>query len=142
MLFINLEDSSAKIEVLVFPKIYKKNVLIWQPDNIVSIKGKINTKDGQLKIIAEDIKEISHQETITSETSKKFVINLPTNTKKEILNKIKNTLEKYKGDIQVNIILKQNGVSREIKTKSRVSYDLELIKDLNLILPTGIFQFQ
>ncbi|MDP1340376.1 OB-fold nucleic acid binding domain-containing protein, partial [Klebsiella variicola] len=49
MLFVRLEDTSAAVEILVFPSLLKKDPTLWQEDKIVIIQGKISDKDGVIK---------------------------------------------------------------------------------------------
>ncbi|HNZ86183.1 MAG TPA: DNA polymerase III subunit alpha [bacterium] len=58
MLFVTIEDSSAQIEVIVFPKLCEEYLDILVEDNIVSVKGKLNFKDDQPKILAESFSNI------------------------------------------------------------------------------------
>jgi len=62
MIFATLEDTTGKIEVLVFPKLLKSNTEIWAEGNIVSVKGKVNNKDGVFKLFAENISEVNQNE--------------------------------------------------------------------------------
>ena len=55
MMFVTVEDLSGKAEVLVFPKLLKEDGDIWQNDSVVSISGKISTKDGEVKILADKV---------------------------------------------------------------------------------------
>lgn len=63
MLFMKLEDFSGSLEAVVFPKLYEKVNLLCQTDNIVIVEGKINSRDNELKLLADSIEEIGHQET-------------------------------------------------------------------------------
>ena len=58
MLFVTLEDSSGKIEILVFPKQLEKNPVIWKEDKIVLISGKVTNRNDELKIICDSVEEI------------------------------------------------------------------------------------
>lgn len=58
MLFLKIEDLTGEIEALVFSDIIKRNPLLFQENKILKIKGRLSEKDGVLKIICEDIKEI------------------------------------------------------------------------------------
>ncbi len=53
MLFVKIEDTAAKIEVLVFPKTLAEFPDIWKEDNVMFIKGKVSDKDGIPKILCE-----------------------------------------------------------------------------------------
>ena len=58
MLFINLEDLSNRIEVVVFPSTIERNPTLFQENKIVMIEGRLDSKDGVPKVICEGIEEI------------------------------------------------------------------------------------
>jgi DNA polymerase III subunit alpha len=58
MLFVNVEDLSSKIEVVVFPRIIERNPAAFQENKIVMVSGRLDSKDGIPKIICEDIEEV------------------------------------------------------------------------------------
>lgn len=58
MLFLEFEDLSGKIEILVFPDMLKENPILFQENKILEIRGRVSDKDGELKIITEEAKEI------------------------------------------------------------------------------------
>ena len=58
MLFIGIEDLTAKIEGLVFPSVLAKNPDIFQDGAIIQVKGRLSDKDGELKILCEEVKEL------------------------------------------------------------------------------------
>jgi len=62
MLFLNLEDLTNKVEVVVFPGVIDRNPTALQENKIVFIKGKVDNRDGEIKIIADEIEEIINQE--------------------------------------------------------------------------------
>jgi len=58
MLFVRLEDMSNTMEVLVFPSILKENPDIWQEEKIVIMNCKLSDKDGESKLICNQVKEL------------------------------------------------------------------------------------
>ena len=58
MLFTKLEDWANKIEVVVFPDLLEKNPEIWAEDKIVAVSGRVDNRDGNLKIICDAVKEL------------------------------------------------------------------------------------
>jgi len=58
MLFLNLEDLTAKIEVIAFPGTIDKNPAAFQENKIVFVWGRVDNRDGVPKLIAEEIEEI------------------------------------------------------------------------------------
>jgi DNA polymerase-3 subunit alpha len=60
MLFVTLEDEKAKIEVLVFPNTLEKTATVWQEDKPVIITGRLDDKDGNLKLLCEEVRELNN----------------------------------------------------------------------------------
>ncbi len=54
MLFVNLQDLTNQIEVLVFPSVLEKTANVWREENIVVAKGRLSNKDGNLKLLADE----------------------------------------------------------------------------------------
>lgn len=59
MLFVGIEDTTGVSEILVFPRLYQETHTLWQSDQIVVVEGRISTKDGQIKVIANQIWELT-----------------------------------------------------------------------------------
>ena len=58
MFFVDVEDLSSKIEVVVFPSILEKNPTIFQENKIIMVSGRVNSRDGLPKLICEEVKEV------------------------------------------------------------------------------------
>ncbi len=58
MLFLKLEDLSDKAEVVVFPSILERNLPTFQENKIVFISGRIDHRNNEPKIIADNAEEI------------------------------------------------------------------------------------
>jgi len=58
MLFVDLEDLSDRIEVVVFPGIIERNPAVFQENKIVMVSGRMDSRDGVPKLICEEIEEI------------------------------------------------------------------------------------
>ncbi|MCA9309387.1 hypothetical protein KC973_03350, partial [Candidatus Saccharibacteria bacterium] len=65
MAFVKIEDKSAECELIVFPGVYEKLNAVWQQDQVIIAKGKINYKDrdgnmGQeLKILVDQANQVT-----------------------------------------------------------------------------------
>ncbi len=156
MLFVGLEDTSANTEIIVFPKTLKKDFLVWQNDNIVIIDGKINNKDGMLKIIADKATAIGEQLSLETEISlpnlpkekkdtetkkiKKLKIKLHGEINKEKLAKVKSVLIDFPGNEEVYLEVVQHDKMNLIKTKTLVKISNELIDFLTEILGEGTIE--
>jgi len=58
MLFVNLEDLTDKVEIVVFPSILERNPLPFRENKIVFITGRVSFKDNLPKIICDEAEEI------------------------------------------------------------------------------------
>jgi len=59
MIFSHIEDLTSKIELVVFPNVLEKNPEIWKENNVVIASGKVNDRDGALKLLCDDVKIIN-----------------------------------------------------------------------------------
>ena len=59
MMFSWIEDLTSKIEVVVFPNVLERNPEVWKENTIVVARGKINDRDGALKLLCDDVKPLT-----------------------------------------------------------------------------------
>ena len=59
MLFSLIEDLTGKIEVVVFPSVLEKTPDAWATNTIVILSGKLDNRDGSLKILCDTVKPIA-----------------------------------------------------------------------------------
>jgi len=55
MCFINLEDFTGQIEVIVFPRVFEKNSRLLAPDMPVLVSGRLNIHEEGTKVMADSI---------------------------------------------------------------------------------------
>jgi len=58
MLFVEVEDLTDKIEVIVFPKTLKKSPSAWQENKILIVAGRVDSRGDRLKMICEKVKDL------------------------------------------------------------------------------------
>ena len=58
MLFVNLEDQTDKIELVVFPSVIENYPTLFQENKIVFVSGKVDLRDNVPKLICNQIEEI------------------------------------------------------------------------------------
>jgi DNA polymerase-3 subunit alpha len=59
MLFATIEDSSQKsIEIVVFNSVLEKTISIWKENNVIIVQGRVSNKDGQVKMICDNAKQL------------------------------------------------------------------------------------
>lgn len=59
MVFAKIEDTTASTEVIVFPSVLETTASFWQNDRLVLVDGKVNDKDGSIKILADEAWDIT-----------------------------------------------------------------------------------
>lgn len=59
MLFMSLQDITDKIEVVVFANAMEKNPEVFEENKVVYVYGRTDTRDGEVKIVADNAEEIS-----------------------------------------------------------------------------------
>lgn len=59
MLFAKIEDVGGSTELLVFPKALKNMSSVFEAGRIIIASGRLSDKDGEMKLICEDAKEIN-----------------------------------------------------------------------------------
>ncbi len=75
MAFVKLEDLSGELEVILFPSVYQQTMGIWERDQVVIVRGKINTKDregnltSEVKVMADDAREVTVEQAQAYQTT-------------------------------------------------------------------------
>ena len=137
MLFVTLEDLTASIEVLVFPKLLADTEEIWVDGAKIIVEGKISDKDDDTKLLADKVwpltketlamfgKKRPPRKLIRKPAKKSIVrIQLPQNVHKAELKRIYNSLSSLHADnnpILVEIVIPNNGGSATLSTPFRIS---------------------
>jgi len=55
MAFAVMEDSTASMEVMIFPELYDSSVRLLKEGEVFSIRGRVSRKDGAAKLLAESV---------------------------------------------------------------------------------------
>jgi len=97
MLFIGFADHTAEIEAIVFPKTLKATMHVWQEDAFLHIKGKVDDKDGTVKLLVEEARTFKPDQV-------KMYILMPSQVKKSLFQSVKELLIGLPGDIPVIIV--------------------------------------
>jgi DNA polymerase-3 subunit alpha len=58
MVFMKLEDLTSKTEIVVFPNLLESKPEIFQENKIVFVAGRVDDRNGELKVVADDVQEI------------------------------------------------------------------------------------
>ncbi len=135
MAFMDLEDLTGVVEVLVFPTIFQKFKDLVVVEKIVVISGKISDKDGVPKFLADEIKELDDFiKAIPKPEAKRgpniVTISIPNNASEQVFIELKKLFELYPGEQPVNLMVNQ----QQVKTPFRVSMNTELKEKITQLL--------
>jgi len=56
MLFVELEDTTGRIEALVFPRLLEQTPTTWQEGKIILVSGRLSDRDENLKILCDNVR--------------------------------------------------------------------------------------
>lgn len=61
MLFVKIEDASSSVELLVFPKLLKETLAVWQSGAAIICEGSVSEKDQDVKILINQVLVLDHE---------------------------------------------------------------------------------
>jgi DNA polymerase-3 subunit alpha len=145
MAFIDVEDKTGMIEVLLFPKIFQEYNGLINSDNILVFSGKISDKDGVPKFLADEIKlfsldhlpqpamparlannhtpnQYSKAQGTSPAAGSTVTIKIPGNVSEEIFIELKKLFELYPGHLDVSLVINE----QKIKTPFKITMNEEL----------------
>ena len=105
MAFIKVEDVFGQIEVIIFPKIYDKCRAVLIDEQIVSVSGRLQTKDNVVQIIADDVLPLNVEEETKTVEGKEYLGIIIPDDKTEMVDSILDVCENYVGEIPVIIAM-------------------------------------
>lgn len=131
MLFVEMEDLTGQIEIIVFPRILETNPLIWQNEKLIVVEGIMNNKDGVPKIIAgkthflEEYLEKAAQKPVAEH----LIIGLPKNSENRLMQDLQKILAGFpSGSTRVSISIPNGGQKPDtIETPYKIKYDKSII---------------
>jgi DNA polymerase III subunit alpha len=148
MAFIKLADTASEIEVVIFPKLYAKTSDIWQRDNFILAKGKVDFSRGdEPKILIEEAEYISEDEARNFKGGNSRVKSLAFNQEKislkqrlyirledsgnqPLLLTLKEKLDGHSGDTEVVLVTGESAQKQIIKLPQTVSINEQSLREL------------
>jgi DNA polymerase-3 subunit alpha len=150
MVFAKLEDGSGELEVVVFPRVYKEKIELWQEgDRAVFITGRPQEKEGEWKLLAETGYEITpdnlqqiiqylRQEPMTdiapSADAQSVTLSLRAQLPESILLKVRAVLDQYPGHYLVYFSIDQPQGRQRILSHYKIRFDELIAKELEELL--------
>ena len=159
---MKIEDTTGGVEALVFPSILKQNPMLWQDDRLVMIRGKLSDKDGEIKILVNEVDEIQDDsigDIVKKLTSagdqakpsskvyafqKNGIINVfvSEDINPESLHKLKKYLNSHPGFYKVYLAVKSQDKTKRIETDYFIDYNNTIKKELEKLTGNSIEAIQ
>jgi len=117
MAFATLEDELGKIDIVIFPQLYKETAHIWQKDNPVIVTGRVDNRNDELSLIIENVEELNSD--LLAKQAK--TLEIPRGTDKKIMLKISQILKNNPGNQSVTIIIKNGTADKRINLPYKVN---------------------
>jgi len=106
MLFLSLEDLEGSAEIVVFPTIYQKYRELLEEDKILRIKGRLDLKEDDKKVIAQEVRLIDKE--IVEKDSAPLYIRLPAESfSRQLIGDLKSILQTHPGPCPVFLQLSE-----------------------------------
>jgi DNA polymerase III subunit alpha len=142
----SIEDLDASIEVIAWPRLYESTQSLWQAGNMVTVKGTVKVRDGEVKLNCEDVTLLPARQEVMKEPDRRHVmidINQSEDSAKDVerLHKVTEALKSYPGQDTVSLIVVSDGHATRLDMPAMtVNYCPELAAELTDIVGKGSFR--
>ncbi|WP_315503869.1 DNA polymerase III subunit alpha, partial [Actinomyces radicidentis] len=131
-----IEDLGGSVEALFFPSTYQTLSTMLAPDTVVTVRGRLNRRDGQVALYAQEMTIPD----VSSATHEAVTITLPTNRcTGPLVERLRDVLTKHPGMSTVRLNLTSPG--REVRTQLdnslRVEASQAFYSDIKALLGPG-----
>ncbi len=144
MLFVRLEDKTGSVEALVFPKVLEQFGDVFQMDGVIGVKGRLTFKERgekttEPKIIvekakrAEDIKIKRNSNNSNNHQPNALILRL-TEFSRPLIESLKNIIASHEGNLPVYLVVRENGIDKELRLKQGVNFSEQLLKEIQSLL--------
>lgn len=147
MAFCKLEDMGADIEVVVFPRVFSEKPLLWSEDAAVTVFGRVQERNDELKFIAEGGFEITpdnidhildggkrDEEPKAKKPEQAVTLYLRAQLPQTVLYKLRTVFDEHPGQYFVYFMVDQAHGQRKILSDYRIAFDELIAKELETIL--------
>lgn len=133
MAFIQLEDLTSSIEVVVFPSLFRQSITMWQEDRLVIIEGQSSTKDGEYKMLADRVKELRPPEVAPTPNKVQIQLSLET-ASPAVFHELKSLLRSSPGERMVELLVRKGQQHKIVPTDHAITLTPELRGALQRLL--------
>ncbi len=142
MAFVRLEDYEGMVELLIFHETYEKYRKFLSVDNVIWVKGVVNTRNGEHKI---QVSEIRLPEEVRQKLTRVMDIHvILSDINEACLAELHAILSRHKGHCKVRITVERPGIGNVgilAGTQYQVEPSDELVKDLDALHMQKVLTF-
>ena len=146
MAFVRLEDLQGSLEVIVFPRTYRESEQLWQPEKILIVRGKVDTRNDTAKVICESatdqltFTEVAVPPAITTER-RRLVLSMgrtgDLQSDRHFLKRVCDTAVGFAGEDELSILVHDHDRTvridfPNIKTRASEDVGMRLVKTLGI----------
>jgi DNA polymerase-3 subunit alpha len=142
----SIEDLDASIEVIAWPRLYESTQGLWQEGNILTIKGVVKVRDGEVQLNCQEAMLLPVRQEVLKEPQRRHVmidVNQSDDAEKDIecLHKIMDILKGYPGQDSVSLAVVSDGEVTNLEMPNiTVNYCPELARELSMIVGESNFR--
>jgi len=133
MCFGTLQDQTGSLRFVVFPKTFQQYGALLTVDQVVLLKGKIESREGEINLIVEKA-VVADQPQIETEAINAHEIFIPRKTSRETLETLGKILKAQPGKDQVIIVIPNGGKPRRLKLPYTVNVSTKLLASVETLL--------
>ncbi len=131
MAYVDLEDFTGIMEIIVFNRTYEKYRNLLEKEKIIVINGTLSIRDDEnTKIIANEIYKLEDAINIADKHSRILKVRL---LESSMLNELKEILKKYKGENDVLIYL-NDGKMIKVTEELKVNLSPKFLEEIKMFL--------
>jgi len=142
----SIEDWDASIEVIAWPRLYESTRGLWQEGNILTIKGIVKIRDGEVQLNCQEAMLLPVRQEVLKERQRHHVLidaNQSGDAEKDIqcLHKIMDILKSYPGQDRVSLAVISGGEVTNLEMpETTINYCPELARELSKIVGESNFR--
>lgn len=135
MAFLTISDQTEELDAVVFPKVYKRKMVLFQKGNILLLEGKIEIRDGKRQFMIQNAEDV--KSAIENAQQRKRTLYLKIEREREsnqLLNELKAVIEQHHGPIDVVLFYEKSGRSLRLGQEDRIALSVECLENLKQLL--------
>ncbi|TSC55888.1 MAG: DNA polymerase III subunit alpha [Parcubacteria group bacterium Gr01-1014_18] len=122
MMFVKVEDIKASVEIVVFPKTFKKFESLLMENQFITVEGKLGEKDGKRFVAADTIAPLTPPD--------RLIISVSYPPPAELKPALEQVVAIYPGDLLVYLRFVTSNDEKMMETAYRVRGDIRLVEEL------------